>query len=286
MIRAMIFDLDGTLVQTKRLKALSYARAAIELCPRDITEEEVLDAFKEVVALSRRKVAQALVDRFELKPAARARMAGFGVSVPWQAFVQVRLGIYEEMLANPEVPLNNQWPHDMALLEEARRSQCKVGLATMSYCAQVQRLLEILNLTDTFDFVASRDDVENGKPDPEIYIQVANELDVPPEECLVIEDSSTGVKAALAAGMDVVAVSTPFTHRCLHEEALLPPGRIMDDPSALRDTVAHVHRPSPAVLITGGRRSLCVWSRKPCQLATTRLSYSLTPTLSGTVTEG
>jgi len=104
----------------------------------------------------------------------------------------------------------------------------------------VQRVLDILNLTDTFDFVASRDDVENGKPDPEIYIQVADELDVPPEECLVIEDSPTGVKAALAAGMDVVAVSTPFTHRCLHEEALLPPGHIVDDPSALPDVVAHV----------------------------------------------
>lgn len=242
MIRAIIFDLDGTLVQTERLKALSYARAAIELCPRDrdITEEEVLEAFKQVVGLSRREVAQALVDRFDLEPAARSRMAEFGVSTPWQAFVQVRLRIYEEMLADPDVLRNNQWPHTMALLKEARRTHCKVGLATMSYCAQVQRVLDILNLTDTFDFVASRDDVENGKPDPEIYIQVADELDVPPEECLVIEDSPTGVKAALAAGMDVVAVSTPFTHRRLHEEALLPPGHIVDDPSALPDVVAHV----------------------------------------------
>jgi HAD superfamily hydrolase (TIGR01549 family) len=181
----MIFDLDGTLVQTERLKALSYARAAIELCPRDITEEEVLEAFKEVVGLSRREVAQALVERFDLESAARVRMADFGVSAPWQAFVQVRLRIYEEMLADPEVLRNNQWPHNMALLEEARRAHCKVGLATMSYCAQVQRVLEILNLTDTFDFVASRDDVEHGKPDPEMYLLVAGELGVPPSECLV-----------------------------------------------------------------------------------------------------
>jgi len=122
VIRAMIFDLDGTLVQTERLKALSYARAAIELCPRDITEEEVLEAFKEVVGLSRREVAQALVERFDLESAARVRMAEFGVSIPWQAFVQVRLRIYEEMLADPEVLRNNQWPHNMALLEEARRA--------------------------------------------------------------------------------------------------------------------------------------------------------------------
>lgn len=236
----MIFDLDGTLVQTERLKALSYARAAVELCPRCIPEEEVLEAFKEVVGLSRREVAQTLVERFDLEEAARSRTAEFGVTTPWQAFVQVRLGIYEDMLADPEVLLNNQWPHNMALLEEARRTQCMVGLATMSYYAQVQRVLKILNLRDSFDFVASRDDVEHGKPDPEIYRLVASELGVPPEECLVIEDSPAGVKAGLAAGMDVVAVSTPFTRKRLHESGLLPPGHIVDDPGVLPRVVTHI----------------------------------------------
>ena len=49
MIPATIFDLDGTLVQTERLKALSYAHAAVELCPHNLTEAEVVQAFKEVV---------------------------------------------------------------------------------------------------------------------------------------------------------------------------------------------------------------------------------------------
>jgi len=51
----MIFDLDGTLVQTERLKALSYARAAVELCPHAISEAEVVEAFKDVVGLPRRR---------------------------------------------------------------------------------------------------------------------------------------------------------------------------------------------------------------------------------------
>jgi HAD superfamily hydrolase (TIGR01509 family) len=240
MIRAMIFDLDGTLVQTERLKALSYARAARELCPRDLKEAEVLEAYKEVVGLSRREVATALVKRSGLEKTARDRMSEFGVSAPWQAFVQVRLRIYEEMLADPEVLRSNQWLHNVALLEEARHTRCKVGLATMSYCHQVHRVLEILDLTDAFDFVASRDDVEHGKPDPEIYLLVARELGVPPEECLVIEDSPTGVKAALAAGMNVVAVATPFTRKRLHEQALIPSGHIVDDSNTLPDVVAHV----------------------------------------------
>jgi len=144
------------------------------------------------------------------------------------------------MLADSDVIRTNQWPHTMALLQEAKKANCKVGLATMSYCPQVRRMLDILDLTSVFKFIASRDDVENGKPDPEIYLLVAKELGVSPSECLVIEDSPTGVKAALNAGMSVVAVSTPFTQKRLHESALLPEAHIVDDPDLLPGVVAHV----------------------------------------------
>jgi beta-phosphoglucomutase len=248
VIKAMIFDLDGTLVQTERLKALSYARAAIELCsfgstqdrPYALSEPDVVAAFKELVGLSRRKVAQGLIERFGLREAARLRMAEFGVKTPWQAFVQVRMRYYEAMLADPEVLRENQWPHNVALLQTARQVGCKVGLATMSRCQQAQLVLEILDLRDAFDFVATRDDVERGKPDPEIYQFVSQELGVAASQCLVIEDSPAGVKAALAAGMHVVAVSTPFTHESLHRAGLLPDGHIVDQPANLAGVVEHV----------------------------------------------
>jgi len=242
MIKAMIFDLDGTLVQTEKLKALSYARAAVELCPSEIKESEVLEAFKDVVGLSRQQVASSLMERFDLRETARKCMDEFGVSTPWQAFVQVRLAIYQQMLADPQVIRDNQWSHNLALLAQARRENCKVGLATMSYCSQVKRVLEILELNDAFDFVASRDDVKHGKPDPEIYLLAARELGVNPGESLVIEDSPSGVQAALNAGMNVVAVSTPFTRQRLHEGGLLPEGHIVDDPTDLEGIVDHVIR--------------------------------------------
>ena len=233
MIQAMIFDLDGTLVQTEKLKALSYARAAVKLCPHTLNQDTVVEAFKDVVGLSRREVALALVERFSLQEKAAAQMVKFGVTTPWQAYVQTRLQIYNEMLADPQILLNNQWPHNVALLHEARR-QCRlIGLATMSHCPQVQRVLQILNLTAAFDFVATRDDVERGKPDPEIYLLVADELGVSPDECLVIEDSPSGVQAALAANMQVVAVSTPFTRQRLHDSGILETRWIVDDPAAL-----------------------------------------------------
>ena len=240
MIRAMIFDLDGTLVQTERLKALSYASAMTELCSYEVDETEIVEVFKEVVGLSRREVATYLLNRFEAESAASQHMDEFGVSTPWQAYVQMRMRYYEDMLADPDVLRNNQWPHNMALLEEARRAQCKVGLATMSHCPQVQRVLQVLNLSEAFNFIASRDDVENGKPDPEIYLLVAKELDVPPEECLVIEDSPTGVQAALAAGMWCIAVTTPFTRQSMHTQKLLDEKWVVDDPSALPEVVNHM----------------------------------------------
>jgi len=237
MIRAMIFDLDGTLVQTERLKALSYARAAVELCPYTLSEAEAVEAFKDVVGLPRREVAQALVERFDLEEKARSRMAEFGVSAPWQAFVQVRLRFYEEMLADPEVLRANQWPHNVALLDEARRTGCKTALATMSRCTQAQRILDVLGLSEAFDFVATRDDVERGKPDPEIYQLVGRELAQATAECLVIEDSPSGVKAALAAGMWCIAVTTPFTRQRIHAEGLLDEHWIVDDPTTLTTIV-------------------------------------------------
>lgn len=229
MIRAMIFDLDGTLVQTEKLKALSYAKAAIDLSPHDLNETEVIEAFKEFVGLSRREVAQGLMKRFDLESRAKARVDEFGVSAPWQAYVQVRLNHYESMLADTKVILDNRWPHNLAVLEEARLAMCKTGLATMSRCHQATRVLEILDLTQKFDFIATSDDVEHGKPDPEIYHLVSSELGVSPNECLVLEDSPSGVKAALAAGMWCVAVTTPFTRQGVHDLGLLEERWIVND---------------------------------------------------------
>jgi len=230
MIEAVIFDLDGTLVQTEKLKAISYARAAVELCPDTLEEEEVIEAFREVVGRSRRYVAKTLVERFNLAEKAMIRAPDFGVTSPWQAYVQVRLAIYQEMIAEPQVIRQNQWPHNMALLAKSRDAGCKIGLATMSSCRQANRVLEALEQNSTFDFIATRDDVERGKPDPEIYTLVAGELAVSPGQCLVIEDSVSGVQAALSAGMKVLAVSTPITRDSLHKADLLPASLIVDDP--------------------------------------------------------
>jgi beta-phosphoglucomutase-like phosphatase (HAD superfamily) len=240
VIQAMIFDLDGTLVQTEKLKALSYANAVQELCPFEVTEGQVLDAYKDVVGLPRRQVAKGLAQRFELEQAAELRQDEFGVSSAWQVLIQLRFEYYDAMLANSELILANRWPYNLEILKLAREQQCKTGLATMSRCKQASQVITILDLEESFNFIATRDDVERGKPDPEIYNLMAGELNVQPKDCLVLEDSPSGVRAAIAAGMHCIAVTTPFTSESVPALGLLPEQWIINDPSLVLPAVERI----------------------------------------------
>ncbi len=232
MIKAFIFDLDGTLVQTEALKARSYAKAAVELKPV-LKEEQIIEAFKDVVGLSRREVSEAIIERFGLREMAEAKMTEFNVHKPWQAFAQIRMGFYDSLISNPEILSRHLCPYNVALLKWARQNGYPTGLGTQSHRQQTLRILEILNIKDEFDFIATREDVENPKPDPEIYLMLANELQVTPPESLVIEDSATGVQAALNAGMGCIAVTTEFTREGVHRMNNLDRRWIVDSPSDL-----------------------------------------------------
>ena len=236
MIRAFVFDLDGTLVETEKLKALSYARAATELRP-DLDEHEVEAAFADFVGLSRQEVAVGLMRRFHLEDAARARLGEFGVEEPWQAYVRIRLGIYESYLSDPDRVLAVRYPHNLALLSDARRQDYLTALATQSHRQEALRVLEILGIADAFDVIATREDVEHGKPDPEMHLLVARELGVEPGECLAIEDSPAGIEAALDAGAQAIAVPTDLTRRKFRDSELLDRTLVVDDPRSLPTVV-------------------------------------------------
>ena len=232
MIRAFVFDLDGTLVETEKLKALAYARAATELRP-DLDEHEVGAAFADFVGLSRQEVAVGLMRRFDLEDAARARMAEFGVEKPWQAYVRIRLRIYEALLSDPDRVRAVRYPHNLALLGDVRRRGYLTALATQSHREEALRVLEILGITDQFDVIATREDVEHGKPDPEMHLLVARELGVEPKECLAIEDSPAGIEAALAAGAQAIAVTTDLTRSRFRDAEVLDRSHVVDDPRTL-----------------------------------------------------
>jgi phosphoglycolate phosphatase-like HAD superfamily hydrolase len=134
LIEAMIFDLDGTLFQTEKLKAHSYARAVAELCLYEVESQEVIEAFEDVVGRSRKEVAESLVARFDLEQKASKRMKEFGVRTPWQAFIQIRLGHYQSLLEDPQVLKEHRWPHNLQVLDQSKSAGCSTALATMSHC--------------------------------------------------------------------------------------------------------------------------------------------------------
>ena len=232
MIRAFVFDLDGTLVETERLKALSYARAATELSP-DLNEADVVGAFEDFVGLSRQEVAVGLMRRFHLEDAAREHVQEFGVEKPWQAYVRIRLRIYESLLSDPERVRAVRYPHNLVLLSDVRLQGYLTALATQSHREEALRVLRILGIADEFDVIATREDVEHGKPDPEMHLLVARELGVEPGECLAIEDSPAGIRAALAAGAQAIAVTTDLTRRKFRDSDLLDRSHVVDDPRTL-----------------------------------------------------
>jgi len=104
-------------------------------------------------------------------------------------------------------------------LQDARRLGLKIGLASSSTCAWVMGHLTQRGLIHYFDCLRARDDVHRVKPDPELYLSVLAGLGVQAEEAIALEDSPIGVTAAKAAGLFCVAVPNELTRRLSLEHA-------------------------------------------------------------------
>ncbi len=83
----------------------------------------------------------------------------------------------------------------------------RLGVASGSPHAVIDEVLRLENLRRFFPVVVSVTDVGKGKPAPDVFVRTAELLGVAPGECCVIEDAAVGVEAALAAGMDVIAIT-------------------------------------------------------------------------------
>ena len=237
MIKAIIFDLDGALVQSEKLKAQSYAVAVQRLRNLPEPESRAVEAYREIVGASREVASKHIMDTLGLEDELRPLMGDYGAAQPQDVLTEMRKTIYDRTVADPQVIRDNQWPHTVGLLRVARESYCQTGLATMSYRPEVLHVLKSLGVENSLDLVLTREDVKNAKPDPEIYLLAAQRLDVHAQDCLVLEDSTNGVRAGLAAGMNVVAVATPFTDCGLHASQVLDHAWIVHDPHELLEVV-------------------------------------------------
>ena len=237
MIKAIMFDLDGTLVQTEKLKALSYAIAAQRLRKLSDPDPRAIEAYREIVGASRDVASRHIMDSLDLEALLRPLMPQHGVTQPLEVLSAMRKEIYDDMVAEPQLLRDNQWPHTVDLLRVVSEAGCRTALATMSYRQEALHVLNALDLEQSLDVILTREDVQQPKPDPEIYLLAARMLDAHPGDCLVLEDSPNGVRAGVAAGMNVIAVATPFTIAGLHSSQVLEHAWVVHDSEKLLEMV-------------------------------------------------
>lgn len=96
-------------------------------------------------------------------------------------------------------------------LNELQRNQIPMAIGSAAPAANVDFVLDNLNLRSYFTAVFHAGDVTKGKPDPEIYLKAASALNLAPEDCLVFEDSPTGAESALRAKMPAIVITTTHT---------------------------------------------------------------------------
>ena len=126
----------------------------------------------------------------------------FGLSVPIEELMRRRGEIAAEFFAK-RVGL---FPSTRAVLVELRRMNLRLAVATSSVGASARPFLDRHRLTAFFEVIVTGEEIERGKPSPDIYLSAAEKLGIPADASLVIEDALSGIAAARAAGMRVAAV--------------------------------------------------------------------------------
>ena len=126
----------------------------------------------------------------------------FGLSASADELIQRRGEIATEFFAN-RVGL---FPSAKEVLQELRRMNLRLAVATSSISASARPFLDRHQLTAFFDVIVTGDEIEHGKPHPDIYLRAAAKLNVAADACLVIEDALAGIAAAKAAKMCVAAI--------------------------------------------------------------------------------
>jgi len=190
LIKAVIFDLDGVIVDTAHYHFLAWKRLAKEL-GIELTEADN-EKLKGVSRMQSLEVILAL-GGISLSDHDKEQLAN--KKNTW--FVD-----YVERMVPEEI-----FPGVKPLLVKLREKGIKVGLASSSKNART--VIQLLQIQHEFDTVVDGSMIVHSKPDPEIFLLAAKRLGVDPKDCVVFEDAEAGVEAALAAGMKCVGVGSP-----------------------------------------------------------------------------
>lgn len=187
----MLFDLDGVLVSTEKLKAQAHAETVERLGGR-------LDAayYSQVMGKSHYLAAKAFSE------------AG-GIRFEHERYAELFRSAYGRLL-DEGVDL---MPGALALVKRLRADGYRLAVVSSSLRWMMDIVLARTGLAESFDSEISGDDVSAEKPAPDPYLRALGELGLPPDRAVVVEDTESGVASARAAGMRVIAVRHEYNAR-------------------------------------------------------------------------
>lgn len=187
MIKAVIFDMNGVIVNDEKIHQRSWKI----FCKRHnfkVSREEFKTKFlgrieKEILTyLFKKQLSKKDLEKYVSER------------------VKIAMDLFRPNLA----PINGSLP----LIKNLYAEKMPLALATAARDLYTNFILEGLNIKKYFKVVTTAEDIFKGKPDPEIYLKTARKLNLNPKVCIVFEDTPAGVKAAKTAGMKVIAIMT------------------------------------------------------------------------------
>ncbi|MGV8908830.1 MAG: HAD family hydrolase [Propionicimonas sp.] len=204
MAVAVIFDLDGVLADSEPVH-LAAEQAAVAEHGHDLTEA----AKQPFVGLANAEIMHGLIELF-------------GIDATVADLAAAKAGYQRALLADL-----GGFPATTELVQRLASAAVPVAVASGSTRWNIDASLAAVGLAEYFDVRVSAEEVPLGKPAPDVFLEAARRLGVPPESCVVVEDAVPGMLAALAAGMRCVAIPTitdPLDPEFARAQLLFPAG--------------------------------------------------------------
>ena len=186
MIRAVLLDMDGTVLDTERINKICWQKAMAETGYH--FEEKV---YFDLVGLNHKSITQYFMDNF-----------GFTLE-QFEKMKDAAIDYSRAYKAEHGVPIKQGF---LELSDYLREQGIKTAAVTSSTCLEAQHNFQGANIEDRFDLIIGGDSVTTGKPSPEPYQKAAEGLGFHPSECLAAEDSANGIRSAHGAGIKCVYI--------------------------------------------------------------------------------